>query len=142
MLRGNHPARIDDKGRLKIPAPFQEELARSYSDEFWVTSTAGRFAEIYPMEEWKKVEEKILLSTATAARRKYLRATNYFGQVVKWDKQGRILIPSLLRDKAEIKGDVAVIGGLTFLTVWNNERYVADLDENPVTEEDLSALGI
>lgn len=142
MLRGNCPARIDEKGRLKIPAPFKEELERTYGDEFWVTSPDGQFAWVYPMEEWKKIEEKLVQNPAASARRKFLERTNYYGQVVKWDKQGRLLIPSVLRETAEMKGDVAVLGNLTFLTVWNNERYLAEMREHPLTDEDLSALGI
>ena len=146
MLRGNYPARIDAKGRLKVPVAFQEELEQSYGEEFWVTSQDGQYALIFPMEEWTKIEEKLSRNPSfNRVRRKFLDRTNYFGQVVKWDKQGRLLIPSVLREKAEIKGDVAVLGNLTFLTVWNNERFLAEIDNNPITPDDeriLDELGI
>jgi MraZ protein len=142
MLRGNYPARIDDKGRLKVPVLFKEELERSYKGEFWVTSPDGQFAWIYPMEEWTRIEERLLTNPSANLRRKFLDRANYYGQVVKWDLQGRILIPSVLREEAQIKGNVAVIGQLTYLTVRNNERYLAEIKENPITPEDLDALGI
>jgi MraZ protein len=143
MLRGNYPARIDEKGRLKIPVPFKEELERTYGGEFWITSPTGQYAWVYPMEEWKKIEERLLQNATSAqVRRKFLERTNYFGQVIRWDKQGRLLIPAVLREAAEMKGDVAVIGNLTYLMVWNNERYLAEMRENPITDEDLNALGI
>ena len=141
MLRGNHPARIDDKGRLKIPALFKEELERTYKGEFWVTSPDGQYAWIYPMEEWIKVEEKVM-SKPPSLRRKFLNGTNFYGQVVQWDSQGRILIPSVLREAAQIKGDVSVLGELNRLTVKNNERYLKEIKDNPITDEDLDALGI
>src|ERR1035437_1712968 len=125
MLRGNYPARIDDKGCLKIPALFKEELDRTYSGEFWVTSPDGQYAWIYPMQEWNKIEERLAQNpTFSQLRRKFLDRTNYYGQVVKWDNQGRILIPAVLREAAQMKGHVAVLGNLTYLTVRNNERYL------------------
>lgn len=143
MLRGNYPARIDDKGRLKIPALFKEELDRTYSGEFWVTSPDGQYAWIYPMQEWNKIEERLAQNpTFSQLRRKFLDRTNYYGQVVKWDNQGRILIPAVLREAAQMKGDVAVLGNLSYLTVWNNQRYLSEINNNPITPEDLDALGI
>lgn len=143
MLRGNIPARIDDKGRLKIPAPFKEELERTYGGEFWVTSPDGQYAWVYPMQEWNKIEERLAQGpTFGQLKRKFMDRTNYFGQVVKWDNQGRILIPAVLREAAQMKGDVAVLGNLSYLTVWNNERYRSEINNNPITPEDLDALGI
>ncbi|MBI2816126.1 MAG: division/cell wall cluster transcriptional repressor MraZ [Acidobacteria bacterium] len=143
MLLGNFPARIDDKGRLKIPAQFKEELERSYRGDFFVSSPDGQYAWVYPMEEWAKIEEKLLASSVSGQlRRKFLDRANYYGQAVKWDPQGRILIPAQLRESAEIKGDVAVLGNLTHLTVRNNERYLAEIRENPITPEEMDALGI
>ena len=143
MLRGNCPARVDEKGRLKIPAPFKEEMERNCRGDFWVTSPDGKFAWIYPMEEWKVIEERLSQNPSFSnLRRKFLERTNYYGQVVTWDKQGRILIPTQLREAAEIKGDVAVLGNLSYLTVWNNDRYLAEIQNNPLTSEDLNALGI
>ena len=143
MLRGNYLARIDEKGRLKVPVPFKEELERSYKGEFWVTSPDGQYAWIYPMEEWNKIEERLLTNPSSSnLRRKFLDRTNYYGQVVRWDNQGRILIPAVLREAAQIKGHVAVLGNLTYLTVRNNERYLEEIQGNPITGEDLDALGI
>jgi MraZ protein len=142
MLRGNHPARIDEKGRLKIPAPFKELLDEKYgSDEFYITSLDGRFARVYPMDEWLAIEEKLGQGGSfNSTLGKFLDRMNYYGQVAKCDKQGRILIPALLREKAEIKGDVAVFGKLKFLAVWNQERFQAEIDNNPITPEDERAV--
>ena len=146
MLRGNYPARIDEKGRLKIPVPFKEELERTYGDKFCVTSLDGQYVRIYPFEEWTQIEEKLSRNpTFNRTRRKFLDRANYFGQIVTWDKQGRVLIPTVLRETAEMKGDVAVLGNLTYLTVWNNERFLAEISNNPITADDeriLDELGI
>lgn len=147
MLRGNYPTRVDEKGRLKIPAPFKEELEQNYSKRFYITSLDGQYVRIYPLEEWNKLEEKLqTASSFNKTRRKFLSRTNYYGQLVEMDNQGRVLIPSVLREKADMKGDVAVLGALTFLEVWNNERFLKEMiEQNPLTPEDeqvLDQLGI
>ena len=67
-------------------------------------------------------------------------------QLVEMDKQGRVLIPAVLREQAEMRGDVVVLGNLTFLEVWNRERFVRErIEQNPITSEDeglLEQLGI
>jgi len=56
------------------------------------------------------------------------------------DGQGRILIPSILRDSAEMKGEVDVQGNLTYLQVWNHARFLEQLNRSPVTAEDIKAF--
>src|SRR3972149_1465095 len=141
MLRGHHPARIDDKGRLKIPAPFKLELEQQYGEEFYVTSLESTYVRIYPMEEWNKVEQRLAeSSTFNKVRRKFLDRANYYGQVVRWDKQGRILLPTLLREVADMKGEVAVLGNLGYLSVWNKERFLKHIENNPITPEEEEML--
>ncbi len=143
MLRGNHPAKVDEKGRLKIPAEFVGELERMCKGDFWVTSPHGEYAWVYPMPEWNKIEERLANGQVNAElRRQFLDWTNYYGQVVTWDKQARILIPALLREDADIQGEVAVLGNLTHLVVRNKGRYKASLEQRRITPEDLNALGI
>lgn len=141
MLRGNYPARIDEKGRLKIPTPFKQELEANYGGEFCVTSLDGLYVRVYPMEEWTRIEEKLARNPSfNKTRRKFLDRTNYYGQVIRWDKQGRVLIPVVLREAAGMKGDVAVLGNLTYLAVWNNERFLEEIRNNPITPEDEDVL--
>ncbi len=71
---------------------------------------------------------------------RYLERVNYFGQQVRLDVQGRILLPQILRESAGMNGDVVVTGQLDHLVVWNRERFVSRLDEQPFTEDDYRAL--
>ena len=91
-------------------------------------------------------EEKLAkLSNFNPTKKKFLNRTNYYGQLVEIDGQGRVLIPALLRDSAEIKGEVAVVGNLTYLEVQSIEAYKKDIEENPFTQDDektLDELGI
>ncbi|HLW51609.1 MAG TPA: division/cell wall cluster transcriptional repressor MraZ [Candidatus Angelobacter sp.] len=146
MFRGNHPTRVDEKGRLKVPAEFKRLIDEKYGKEFYITSVDGRVAQVYPFEEWQKIEEKLSrLSNFNPTKKKFLNRTNYYGQLVEMDGQGRVLVPSLLRDSAGIKGEVAVVGNLTYLEVQSIETYRKDIEENPFTAEDektLDELGI
>ena len=146
MFRGNHPTRVDEKGRLKVPAEFKRVIDEKYAAKFYITSLDGKIAKVYPFEEWEQIEQKLnAVSDFNPSKKKFLDITNYYGQVVEMDGQGRLLMPGLLREAAEIKGEVAVVGNLRYLEVRNMEAYKAQLLENPFTAEDatsLSDLGI
>ena len=145
MFRGNHPARVDEKGRLKVPSEFKRLIDEKYGTEFYITSLDGKVAQVYPFEEWQKIEEKLArLSNFNPTKKKFLDRTNYYGQVVEIDGQGRLLIPALLRDSAEIKGEVAVVGNLTYLEVRSMEQYRKDIQEEFSAEDKktLDELGI
>ena len=146
MFRGNHPTRVDEKGRLKVPAEFKRLIDEKYGTQFYITSLDGKVAQVYPFEEWQRIEEKLAkLSNFNPTKKKFLNRTNYYGQLVEIDGQGRVLIPALLRESAEIKGEVAVVGNLTYLEVQSIEAYQKDIEENPFTSDDektLDELGI
>jgi len=140
MLRGNNPAKVDEKGRLKIPAAFLEEL-KGYGDQFYVTSETGETARIYPMKVWEEIEAKLSrLSSHNRTKEKFLTWTNYYGQAVEIDGQGRILIPPVLREAALMKGDVDVNGNLTYLEVRNHVRSLENLKKSQLTEDDWKTL--
>ena len=140
MLRGNIPAKVDEKGRLKIPAAFLEEL-KGYGDQFYVTSETGDTARIYPMKVWEEIEAKLSrLSSHNRTKEKFLTWTNYYGQAVEIDGQGRILIPPVLREAALMKGEVDVNGNLTYLEVWNHARSLENLKKSQITDDDWKTL--
>jgi MraZ protein len=140
MLRGSYSATVDEKGRVKIPADFLAELNKT-GKKFYVTSASGDHARIYPMKEWMEIERKLAKrSSYNQIKQKFLTRTNYYGQVVEVDGQGRILIPPVLRESAEMKGEVDIQGQLTFLEVWNHARFLERLNRNPMTADDLKAL--
>ena len=141
MLRGNHTAKIDDKGRLKIPNAFRSLIEGQHGSEVFVTSLTGEYVRLYPMPVWIALEEKLARVPSThPARLKYFDRISYFGQTAEIDAQGRVIIHSRLRDSAGMSGEVAVIGQYDCLDVWNHERFVAKLHRDPFTEDDARAL--
>ena len=141
MLRGNAPARIDDRGRLKVPTSFRVLIQEEYGRDLYVTSFDGDSVRIYPMAVWIETEKRVAQMPSThPARMKFLDRVNFFGQVAEIDTQGRVLIHPRLRESALMTGEVDVLGQQTFLEVWNHERFVAKLTRDPLTNEELKAL--
>ena len=106
MFRGNAPARIDDKGRLKMPNAFRSSLEGKYGRELFLTSLSGEYVRIYPMPVWLEIEEKLGQMPSThPSRLRFLDRINYFGSVGDLDTQGRVLIPVRLRESATMSGD-------------------------------------
>jgi len=146
MLRGNATATVDDKGRFKVPVQFRAYIDETWGTDFYVTSFEGESVQIYPLPVWQEIEEKLAkLPSQNPTKKKYLDRTSYYGQATSLDKSGRLLIPALLRESAQMNGEVAVLGNLTYLEVWNHQRLKLRLDNQTVTHEDketLSQLGI
>lgn len=141
MLRGNYAAKIDDKGRLKIPNAFRALIEGQHGAEVFVTSLTGEYVRIYPMPIWMALEEKLGRMPSThPARIKFFDRVNYFGQSAAIDTQGRVLLHGRLRESAGMAGDVDVFGQYEYLDVWNHERFVAKLQREPYTDDDARAL--
>ena len=141
VLRGNAPAKIDDKGRLKVPNGFRALVQQSFGREVFVTSLTGECVRIYPMPVWQAVEP----SSPRCPRRippalRFLDRVNYFGQVAEFDEQGRVLIPGRLRESAVMTGEVDVLGQSDYLEVWNHERFASKLSREPFSDDDARAL--
>ena len=141
MFRGHAPARIDDKGRLKMPTVFRTELESKYGRELFLTSITGEHVRIYPMPVWLQLEEKISLIPSThPSRGRFLDRVSFYGQVGELDAQGRVLIPLRLREAATIAGDVDVLGYSSYLDVWNHDRLLLKLQREPYTDDDARAM--
>ena len=141
MLRGNHSAKIDDKGRLKIPTAFRGVMEEQRGQGLYVTSLSGESVRIYPMSAWLALEQRLArVPPMTPARTRFLDRVNYYGQISEFDAQGRVLIPTRLRDSAGMNGEVDVLGQVEFLEVWNHDRFVDKLKRDPFTDEDARAL--
>lgn len=141
MLRGSYSAKIDEKGRLKIPNAFRALVEDQHGAGLYLTSLSGESVRIYPMSEWLAVEQRLSrMPSSHPARLKFLDRVNYYGQVGEFDVQGRVLIPGRLREAAGMTGDVDVLGQMSYLEVWNHDRLMAKLNREPFTDDDARAL--
>jgi MraZ protein len=148
MFRGNHPARVDEKGRLKVPADFKAMLGVDPEAKhvFYITSKDGKRAEVWPLKAWEEVEAKLAtIPNLNPAKQKFLDVTSYYGHMAEMDNQGRLLIPQTLRESAKVgsngvPADVVVFGKQGYLEVANREMFEAELKAAPLSVEDQAAL--
>jgi MraZ protein len=141
VFRGHEQARIDDKGRLKVPNVFRSLLETKYGRELFLTSLTGDYVRLYPMPVWLDIEAKLGAMPSThPSRLRFLDRVNFFGQVAELDTQGRVLVPARLRETAAIAGDVDVLGQFNYLDTWNHDRLVTKLQRDAYTDEDAKAL--
>lgn len=141
MLRGNHSAKIDEKGRLKIPNAFRALIQEQHGSDLYVTSLTGASVRIYPMAVWLAIEQRLArVPSINPARTRFLDRVNYFGQVSELDAQGRVSIPPRLRESAGMAGEVDVLGQVDYLDVWNHDRFLEKLAREPFSDDDARAL--
>ncbi len=141
MFRGNHPTRVDEKGRLKLPADFKSQLTLGGEGKamFYITSKDGERAELWPIAAWEEIEANLArIPSTNPAKRKFLDVTNYFGAMAEMDAQGRLLLPQILRERASLTADVVVFGAQKYLEVMN--RPVIESKDLTLNADDLSSL--
>ena len=141
MFRGSAPTKIDDKGRLKVPTGFRRLLDERWGREVFITSVLGDSVLLYPLAVWEEIESRLAaLPTTDRTKQRYLERVSYYGQQGRLDGQGRVVIPPILRESAQMSGDVVVSARLDYLEVWNRERLEAKFAEQPFTDEDFRNL--
>lgn len=145
---GKHYYSLDPKGRVIIPAPFREILSSNYSLKLiFVNDVFDRCLCAYPVGEWNTLMEKIKEKPQTLdAIRYYMRRVVGSATECEIDKQGRVLIPSALREDAGLDSEVVLVGQGNRIEIWNKKELenVADpskIDKKTVMEQ-LSNLGL
>src|SRR6266404_3272212 len=136
----SNSAMVDQKGRLKIPVTLLSMLKKS-GTELYVTSEDGYSVRIYPMRVWNQVEERLeRLCSHNRNNQKLLVRAKYFGRAVTMDKQGRVLIPIVLRSSAQMRGAVDIFDYLNYLEVWNHAQFLKNLKSSPITAQEEKTL--
>lgn len=142
-FRGNPKTKLDDRGRLKMPAEFKSFIEKKYGstfNAFYITSREGKDAEIYPMPEWLKYEARIFsIPKGVPLRKKLLASNALFGERVDMDPQGRLLMPEELRKRGMISLDVKVLGENTLLRVKSLTSLSESVENNPYDAQDDEA---
>ena len=140
-FRGSAPARLDEKGRLKVPSLFRQQIEEAFGAEMFVTSLHGREVLLYPLPVWRSLEEKLAtLPAIHRAKNKFLERVNYYGQNASLDGQGRVLIPQILRDAAKLPPDVVVTGNIDHLVVSDRGALASRLASEDFTPEDYDEM--
>ena len=142
MFLGEFVHTIDEKGRLTIPARFRADLAAGLV----VTRGIDRCLAIYPMEEWRRLAERVSALPVTDRQARTLRRLVFaHASDAVPDQQGRVLIPPQLRDYAGLDGEVVITGLNTYVEVWNPTSWEEErecVEEDGADIEKWAALGI
>ena len=131
MFMGEYNHSIDAKGRLIVPAKFREQLG----DTFVVTKGLDGCLFVYSHEEWQRIEESLREKPLTSKdARKFSRFFFAGAAAVELDKQGRILLPPILREYASLQKDVVLVGVGSRVEIWSKDKWEtmnsdADMDE-------------
>ena len=140
-FRGSAPARLDEKGRLKVPSVFRAQIEEAFGPELFVTSISGKNVLLYPLAMWRALEEKLAaLPSVHRPKNKFLERVNYYGQDASLDGQGRVLIPQILRDSAKLPPEVVVTGNIDHLIVSDRGALSSRLATEDFTPEDYDEL--
>ena len=148
MFRESSYHTLDNKGRLIIPARFREVIKANGGDKVMVTGMDGCLLG-YPIDDWRKLESKILAMAQKGARIRRFRRVFIGGAAeCNCDKQGRILISQPLREYANLGKEIALVGVLDHFEIWRRERWDrerATLDKDMISEggpDEIAKLGI
>lgn len=143
MFRGTQTGRVDDKGRLKLPALVRSCLEEEYREpKVFITSLDGEEVKVFPLREWESVETRLSEKSSAGnesdgeIKQKILFQANRFGAEETLDNQGRILVPAVLREAAGMRGEVKILWQSNHLFVVNAERFEAAADANTLTAND------
>ena len=146
---GNPKTKLDERGRLKMPAEFKAFIERKYGKDFtsfYITSREGKDAEIYPMPEWQRHLAKIFaMPKSLPARKKLLERYNLYGDRAEMDPQGRVLMPEELRNAGLVNVEVKVSGEGSFLRVTSLQVLRESVSASPLSpqeEDSLAGYGV
>ena len=136
-FRGRSAARLDAKGRLRVPTKFREVLQQHYTDALIISQYSGCLV-AYPPEKWDEIEAKAShLSQVNSDHRSFLRRFISGAEVCEFDSQGRILIPPLLREEAHLDQEVILAGLLANFEIWDKGAWVQQLEQDKQNERQI-----
>lgn len=139
---GEHRYSLDSKGRINVPAKFRQSLSPDSEETFVVTRGLDKCLWVYPLEEWERIEDSLRsLSSLRAKERNFVRQIVRWATPVKYDKQGRIMIPSQLIEFSGLDDQVVIIGMLNKIEIWSPDTLDELHDEFiDLTDEDYESL--
>ena len=141
MFMGEYSHSVDAKGRMIMPAKFREQLG----EQFVVTKGVDGCLYVYSSEEWGRIEEKFReVNLTTKDARKFMRFFFAGAATCDVDKQGRILIPPVLRNFAGLEKDVVLVGVMTKIEIWDKTKYeeASSYDDMDEIVEHMAELGL
>ena len=139
MFYGEHEHRLDKKGRIIIPSKFREASKENYIEKFFVTRGLDTCLFMFPEDEWRQQESKFKALSFTKREARKFNRLFFSGAVeVAPDKQGRIMIPSYLKQYADIRKEIILIGVSNRIEIWNKDRWYEFYKATKESFEDIA----
>jgi len=143
LLLGSSTARLDKSGRIKIPEKFRSAIEERYGKDLFVTSLNDDAIHIFPLPIWLKLtgvtqEDTVQFKPSVQS---LLVRVSHMGTISQIDPKGRVLISPHLRQKAQLNGEVEVLGiNDNHLQLWNKDILTKKVEANPLTDEDWESI--
>jgi len=138
-FKGQYQYSLDDKGRVNIPAKFRKALPPEANETFMVTRGLEQCLFVYPLDEWKKIEDKLRgLSMTQKNHRLFVRMMTAHASEGQFDKQGRIPIPAPLLQIAGIQKEVIIIGALDHIEIWATHIFMDYIEKSSESYEQIA----
>lgn len=123
-FRGSYELKLDDRGRIKIPARYLSILEEQYGKEIYVTSLNGDHVLMYPLSVWEGIEQKIeKIPVRSPEIEEFIDRTSFWGNESEVDARGRILVPPELRNSSKLDDNVRVVGKIDYMDIWNDGMF-------------------
>lgn len=124
-FRGSFVLKVDDRGRIKIPAQYHSILSEQFGDQLYITSLNGDCVFLYPLKVWESIEQSIeRIKVRSPEIEEYISRTSFWGNEAEVDNRGRVLIPPELRKSCRLnETELRIFGKIDHLLLWNEESF-------------------
>ncbi|HSQ34456.1 MAG TPA: hypothetical protein VLQ89_00540 [Candidatus Binatia bacterium] len=140
-FRGSHIAKIDDRGRVKIPAQFLSTLEGGFGRVVYLTSINGDHVFFYPMQVWAEIERKIArIPMRDPDLEEYISRISYWGSETEIDPKGRVLIPPDLRQSSKLENNLLILGKIDYLVIWNEDAFTGKYMGGQFSDEKMQKI--
>jgi len=142
-FRGSYLLRIDDKGRIKVPARYHTIFESHFGTGLYLTSLNGDHIIVYPLTVWERIEASVeTMRVRTPELEEFINRTSFWGNEAEIDNRGRILMPPELRESALLNDSIRVVGKIDHLVVWNDGRFREKALEGVFDEDKLHKVAM
>ena len=143
LFRGTQTGNVDEKGRLKLPAKLRQRFENRYEDrDVFITSLDGKVVKLFPMREWEAVETRLSEKSTESkdidgeVKDKILFQANKYGSEESLDNQGRVLVPTVLRETAGMSGEVKILWSSNHMLVLSASQFDAVAEQKELSPEE------
>jgi MraZ protein len=141
-FRGSFVVKVDDRGRVKVPAQYLSALKDQYGDALYITSLNGDRVFLYPLPVWEEIEQRIeRIKINSPEIDEYLSRTSYWGNESEIDTRGRLLIPPELRQASQLNGgNLRIFGKINHMVIWNEALFKEKTFSGEFSDEKLQTV--